>query len=171
MQSSTKATFSSSLSTEFRSNKRRTRLTTVIMNTSGSNKPASKSPSLLTKETTEAVTVTIPNYNNKASPGPYDSDGGGGGGGGSGGGGGGMPAKTPLPRHKVYPALLLLFSEAISGSVLFPFVPFMVAGFGVADTPTHIGYYAGVLASAFFFCQFLSSYAWGMASDRFGRRR
>eukprot|EP01113_Clastostelium_recurvatum_P018241 TRINITY_DN2151_c0_g1_i6.p1 TRINITY_DN2151_c0_g1~~TRINITY_DN2151_c0_g1_i6.p1 ORF type:complete len:574 (-),score=120.49 TRINITY_DN2151_c0_g1_i6:28-1749(-) len=77
---------------------------------------------------------------------------------------------TPLPRKRVVTLCLVLFGESFVASVLFPFVSFMVRDFGVAEDDESIGYYAGYLASAFFFGQFVSSFFWGWLSDRVGRR-
>ena len=61
-----------------------------------------------------------------------------------------------------------MMAEAVTVSVLFPFVPFMVRDFHVADTDEKVGYYAGLIASCFFLAQFPGSLIWGMASDRCG---
>eukprot|EP00850_Spirogloea_muscicola_P000518 SM000002S05598 [mRNA] locus=s2:1137741:1141602:+ [translate_table: standard] len=45
-----------------------------------------------------------------------------------------------------------------------------VADFHVTDDPARLGYYAGYLASAFSFGLLLSSFFWGLMSDRIGRR-
>jgi MFS family permease len=63
---------------------------------------------------------------------------------------------------------IVVLSEPISFAILFPFVYFMVNGFGIEEG--NIGYYVGFIASSFSFAQLLTSYFWGQLSDRFGRR-
>ncbi len=46
----------------------------------------------------------------------------------------------------------------------------VVSDFHVTDSTQTVGYYAGFVASAFIFCQFLSSSGWGHLSDTYGRR-
>lgn len=46
----------------------------------------------------------------------------------------------------------------------------MVLDFGLVTDTDEAGYYAGLLGACYFFGQFLSSFAWGMLSDRFGKR-
>ncbi|CAH1762330.1 3451_t:CDS:2 [Entrophospora sp. SA101] len=46
----------------------------------------------------------------------------------------------------------------------------MVRDFGVSDDDKEIGFYAGLIASSFFFAQFCFSIFWGHMSDKFGRR-
>jgi MFS family permease len=52
--------------------------------------------------------------------------------------------------------------------LLFPFLAFMVEDMGY--TGERLGYHAGILAAAFCGAQFCTSVAWGMFSDRYGRR-
>ena len=75
---------------------------------------------------------------------------------------------TPLPMKTVIVLSLVVFSEPMSMTVLFPFVYFMVRDFGIVDKD--IGFYAGYIASSFSIAQFLTSILWGTMSDKFGRR-
>jgi hypothetical protein len=43
-----------------------------------------------------------------------------------------------------------MMAEAVTVSVLFPFVPFMVRDFHVADTDEKVGYYKPVVGSILF---------------------
>uniref|UniRef100_A0A7N0TGD8 Major facilitator superfamily (MFS) profile domain-containing protein n=1 Tax=Kalanchoe fedtschenkoi TaxID=63787 RepID=A0A7N0TGD8_KALFE len=52
----------------------------------------------------------------------------------------------------------------------FPFLYYMVKDFHVADTEEHIGYYAGVIGSAYMVGRALSSIPWGVAADHYGRK-
>ncbi|KAJ7670400.1 major facilitator superfamily domain-containing protein, partial [Mycena rosella] len=62
-------------------------------------------------------------------------------------------------------------AEALSATVIFPFVPQFVRDTGITGgNERKTGYWAGVLESVFFVAEFLSVYLWGRASDRFGRR-
>lgn len=74
--------------------------------------------------------------------------------------------RTPLPWPEISVALVVLTTEAISFQYLFPFVPFMVRGFGIREED--VGFYAGGIASAFMVGQFFSSFFWGRMSDMIG---
>ncbi|KAF8217566.1 major facilitator superfamily domain-containing protein [Mycena galopus ATCC 62051] len=79
--------------------------------------------------------------------------------------------RTPLPKLQLAIAMLIQAAEALSATVIFPFVPQFVRDTGITDGDERkTGYWAGVLESVFFVAEFLSVYSWGRASDRFGRR-
>lgn len=87
---------------------------------------------------------------------------------------------------------LVNFNEALQGNILWPFLPFGEGpqpkrSYSVRSRPTphpprraavkhwgtpsaDVATYVGILASAFFVGQALSTPWWGAASDRFGRR-
>ncbi|KAJ7742135.1 major facilitator superfamily multidrug-resistance, DHA1 sub-family [Mycena maculata] len=78
---------------------------------------------------------------------------------------------TPLPKLQLTTAILIQAAEALSATVIFPFVPQFVRDTGITGGDERkTGYWAGVLESVFFVAEFLSVYSWGRASDRFGRR-
>ncbi|KAJ7595184.1 major facilitator superfamily multidrug-resistance, DHA1 sub-family [Mycena floridula] len=80
--------------------------------------------------------------------------------------------RTPLPRFQLCVIFLLQFSEPISATVIYPFIPEFVRKTGITrgdDSKT--GYYAGIIESIFFLAQCLLIYPWARASDRFGRKR
>ncbi|KAJ1976010.1 hypothetical protein H4R33_006533 [Dimargaris cristalligena] len=77
---------------------------------------------------------------------------------------------TPLPRRQITVLLLFRISEPISFTVLFPFVYFMVRDFHITDDPKEIGFYVGLVASAFSIAQLTTGMLWGFLSDRIGRR-
>ena len=54
--------------------------------------------------------------------------------------------KTPLPYMQVASAFAVQFSEAMNINVLFPFLAFMVEGFGYGGP--ELGYYAGGLGES-----------------------
>jgi MFS family permease len=53
-------------------------------------------------------------------------------------------------------------------NVLFPFLAFMIEDMGHGGS--ELGYYAGGLAASFCGAQFCSSVAWGIISDKYGRK-
>lgn len=75
---------------------------------------------------------------------------------------------TPLPLKTMCILCIVILSEPISLTILFPFVYFLVKDFGIETI--NIGYYVGYIASAFGIAQFLTSMWWGALSDRIGRR-
>ncbi|KAJ6599987.1 major facilitator superfamily multidrug-resistance, DHA1 sub-family [Mycena vulgaris] len=78
---------------------------------------------------------------------------------------------TPIPKLQLTIAILIQAAEALSATVIFPFIPQFVRDTGVTGGDERkTGYWAGVLESVFFVAEFLSVYSWGRASDRFGRR-
>jgi len=79
-----------------------------------------------------------------------------------------VAASDSIPVWAVFVLMTLNFNEAVQGQVIFPFIPFAVQHWGVrAD---EVGFYVGVLIASFFLAQLLSVVAWGVLSDRFGRR-
>ncbi|KAJ7135733.1 major facilitator superfamily domain-containing protein [Mycena epipterygia] len=78
---------------------------------------------------------------------------------------------TPLPKLQLTITVLIQAAEALSATVIFPFVPQFVRDTGITGGDERkTGYWAGVLESVFFVAEFMSVYFWGRASDRFGRR-
>jgi MFS family permease len=59
-------------------------------------------------------------------------------------------------------------NESFAVNVIWPFLPYMMSNFGVADED--IGLYAGYFAGSFFVMQLLTAAIWGCVSDRIGRR-
>ncbi|KAJ1922418.1 hypothetical protein IWQ60_006539 [Tieghemiomyces parasiticus] len=76
---------------------------------------------------------------------------------------------TPLPRWPVATLCLIHITEPLNFSVLFPFVYFMVKDIHPAD-PKQVGFYVGLITSAFALAQLLTSFFWGLVADTFGRR-
>jgi MFS family permease len=76
---------------------------------------------------------------------------------------------TPLPLKTLIVLCVVILSEPMSMSILFPFVVYMVRDFDIAEEKD-IGYYVGFIASSFSLAQLLTAIAWGRLSDRFGRR-
>ncbi|KAJ7595203.1 major facilitator superfamily multidrug-resistance, DHA1 sub-family [Mycena floridula] len=80
--------------------------------------------------------------------------------------------RTPLPKFQLCIIFLLQFSEPISATVIYPFIPQFVRKTGITQgDDSRTGYYAGIIESIFFLAQCLCIYPWARASDRFGRKR
>ena len=58
----------------------------------------------------------------------------------------------------------------LNAASIFSYVAWMVLDFGLVDNRDEVGFYAGFLGGSFFAGQFASSYAWGVLSDRYGKR-
>lgn len=80
--------------------------------------------------------------------------------------------ETPLPWGRIAPVLGLQFAEGLTSEMLYPCVGFMVKDFGLTapGDDRELGYYSGWIVSSFLFGQFVSSFFWGVVSDRIGRR-
>ena len=77
---------------------------------------------------------------------------------------------TPLPKLEMAVICCVVFSEAFSITMIFPFLSRMIRGFGVAHSEDEIALYSGFLAGSFNMAQFLASFWWGRASDATSRR-
>jgi MFS family permease len=97
--------------------------------------------------------------------------------------------RTPLPKFQCAIILLMRIVEPLAFAVCFPFINQMIEELGVADTPDDVGYYAGLVESAFSIGEFLTGTSclacfwlasqtsrwfivvyWGRLSDRIGRK-
>jgi MFS family permease len=65
---------------------------------------------------------------------------------------------------------MVVLSATLPAASLFPFLYFMVRDFHVAKQEADISYYAGYVGSSFMLGRSLTSVAWGMVSDRYGRK-
>ncbi|XP_054816244.1 protein ZINC INDUCED FACILITATOR-LIKE 1-like isoform X2 [Prosopis cineraria] len=65
---------------------------------------------------------------------------------------------------------MLTMCTTLPISCIFPFIYFMVRDFGIAETEADIGTYAGYLGSSFMLGRGLTSVAWGIVADRYGRK-
>jgi hypothetical protein len=73
-----------------------------------------------------------------------------------------------IPAKQMAVLASTLFSSCIGITILFPFLPFQIASFGV---PTEsVGYYAGVVGSAYMWGRAMSSIPWGLVADKYGRK-
>lgn len=84
-----------------------------------------------------------------------------------------VPARkaTPLPHKQLFVLCLMRMTEPISFTVIFPFVNAMLRANLPSSVPSsQLGYYAGIVESAFAFVQFLTIFWWARLSDRIGRK-
>eukprot|EP01137_Pigoraptor_chileana_P005423 Opistho-2@48465 len=83
-----------------------------------------------------------------------------------------LALKEPKPLDKKIVSVLFisLFANAVTLTMLFPFVGFMIMDFGIVKTKSEAGYYAGLVASSLFFGRAIGSYPWGWVADTWGRR-
>ncbi len=66
---------------------------------------------------------------------------------------------TPIPFNQMAMVVLLQVAECVNVNVLFPFIAFMVEDLGYSGRL--LGTRTGMLAGAFCFAQFTSSFMWG----------
>jgi len=78
--------------------------------------------------------------------------------------------QTELPKRKLIPICILLFCESFNSTSVFSYVAFMVLDLKKGIPTSKVGFYAGAIASVWYLAQFCSSYLWGRASDKVGRR-
>ncbi|OUM60711.1 hypothetical protein PIROE2DRAFT_34146, partial [Piromyces sp. E2] len=76
----------------------------------------------------------------------------------------------PFPKLQVFLALLCVLPEAFADSLTIPYIYNMVKEFGVAEKEEDIGFYVGLLGSAFYFSLCITNIFWGHLSDKFGRK-
>ncbi|KDR81469.1 hypothetical protein GALMADRAFT_221332 [Galerina marginata CBS 339.88] len=82
-----------------------------------------------------------------------------------------LPSKsTPLPKGQLAILCLLRTLDPMSFTQIFPYINEFMGDLGVTKDPSRIGFYSGLVESAFAFSQLLLVYPWGYFSDRFGRR-
>ncbi|KAG1747361.1 hypothetical protein EDB19DRAFT_1686930 [Suillus lakei] len=79
-------------------------------------------------------------------------------------------ASTPLPVLSMIVLSITMLGEFLSANVAMPFLLFMVKEFGEISDEAQIAFWTGILVSAFFLTQFLTSLLWATAADRHGRR-
>lgn len=71
---------------------------------------------------------------------------------------------TPLPLAQLACLCLVRTTEPINFTHIFPYVNQMLAGMHVTDDPSRIGFYSGVVESAFAVAQLCSIYQWARLS-------
>ncbi|EKM76100.1 hypothetical protein AGABI1DRAFT_102557 [Agaricus bisporus var. burnettii JB137-S8] len=79
--------------------------------------------------------------------------------------------RTPLPKFQLFLVMLIQVAEPITGLVIYPFINQFIRDTGVTKGDDRkVGYYAGIIESAFFFTEALTVFQWGWLSDRIGRK-
>lgn len=73
-----------------------------------------------------------------------------------------------LPLKTMIVVCIVMFSEPLSMTLLYPFIYFMVRDFEMVDD-NQTGYYVGFITASFSIAQFTTNLAWGLLSDRYGR--
>ena len=74
---------------------------------------------------------------------------------------------TPLPKWQIVICVLIQVCESFNINVLFPFLPFLTEDL---CGEKNLGTNAGIIAASFCTAQFVSTYPWGMLSDKYGRK-
>ncbi|BEI81134.1 hypothetical protein CcaverHIS002_0202940 [Cutaneotrichosporon cavernicola] len=77
---------------------------------------------------------------------------------------------APLPTTQVGVLMGVRLAEPIAYVVIFPFINEMVEHMGVTHDPNRVGFYSGLVESAFAFVQFFTVYHWAKLSDNIGRK-
>ncbi|KAG9077657.1 hypothetical protein FS749_010433, partial [Ceratobasidium sp. UAMH 11750] len=81
-----------------------------------------------------------------------------------------QPARTPVPKLQLLSVCVSRIAEPLAYSQIFPYVNQMVWELGVTDNPKKVGFYSGIIDSAFAFAQLFTVYSYGSLSDRIGRK-
>lgn len=76
---------------------------------------------------------------------------------------------SPLPFLHTSLLCILLITEPLAASVTLPFIFFMVRDFG-SMPEGQVGFYAGIVASAFYAAQTITSMLWSFMADHASRR-
>ncbi|QRV90136.1 major facilitator superfamily transporter [Ceratobasidium sp. AG-Ba] len=80
------------------------------------------------------------------------------------------PERTPIPKLQLLTVCVSRIAEPLAYSQIFPYVNQMVWELGVTDNPKKVGFYSGIIDSAFAFAQLFTVYSYGSLSDRIGRK-
>ncbi|WOO84455.1 Major facilitator-type transporter psiT2 [Vanrija pseudolonga] len=75
------------------------------------------------------------------------------------------PYATPLPYAQVAVLMGVRLAEPIAYTIIFPFINQMIDELGVTDNPDRIGFYSGLVESAFAFVQVFTVYHWAKLSE------
>ncbi|KAI2638609.1 major facilitator superfamily transporter [Xylaria nigripes] len=79
-----------------------------------------------------------------------------------------MATKQKLPVQQLAILAVARFAEPLAMTSVFPYLPEMIASFGVEQK--NIAKWAGVTSAVFSFSQSVTAVGWGRASDQFGRK-
>ncbi|KIJ60217.1 hypothetical protein HYDPIDRAFT_99245 [Hydnomerulius pinastri MD-312] len=79
-------------------------------------------------------------------------------------------AAKPLPKAQLAALVLVRLIDPVSYTQMFPYINQFMAELQVTDDPAKVGFYSGLVESAFSLSQLVSIYQWGRISDAVGRR-
>ncbi|KAI9569076.1 major facilitator superfamily domain-containing protein [Boletus coccyginus] len=80
------------------------------------------------------------------------------------------PAPTPIPKGQLAALCTVRIVEPIAFTQLFPYVNEFMIDLHLTDDPSRVGFYSGLVESAFAVTQLTSIYHWARLSDVIGRR-
>ncbi|XP_010557818.1 PREDICTED: protein ZINC INDUCED FACILITATOR-LIKE 1-like isoform X2 [Tarenaya hassleriana] len=75
-----------------------------------------------------------------------------------------------FPLRELCTIWIIVLCTALPISSLFPFLYFMIRDLKIAEKEEDIGYYSGFVGCSFMLGRALTSVAWGMVADRYGRK-
>lgn len=76
---------------------------------------------------------------------------------------------SPLPKKQMAILAFIALSEQTALNSISPYLPDMASSFPEVE-PNQVGFYVGLIASAFALAQFATNFFWGWLSDRIGRK-
>lgn len=77
--------------------------------------------------------------------------------------------ETPLPRKQLAILAVIALAEQTALNSISPYLPEMASTFPEVEEG-QVGLYVGLIASSFALAQFATNFAWGLLSDRVGRK-
>lgn len=77
--------------------------------------------------------------------------------------------ESPLPTRQLVILAVISLSEQTALNSISPYLPQMTSSFSEVE-PSQVGFYVGIIASAFALAQFSTNFFWGWLSDRIGRK-
>lgn len=77
--------------------------------------------------------------------------------------------ESPLPTRQLVILAVISLSEQTALNSISPYLPQMTSSFPEVDS-SQVGFYVGIIASAFALAQFSTNFFWGWLSDRIGRK-
>ncbi|KAN0075327.1 Major facilitator superfamily domain containing protein [Tylopilus felleus] len=80
------------------------------------------------------------------------------------------PTPTPIPKGQLAALCTVRIVEPIAFTQLFPYVNEFMSDLHLTDDPSRVGFYSGLVESAFALAQLISIYQWARLSDVIGRR-
>jgi len=78
--------------------------------------------------------------------------------------------RTPLPKAQLTVLCAVRLVDPIAFSQIFPYINEFMITLHLTDDPSQIGFYSGIVESAFALAQLCSIYQWAKLSDIIGRR-